>query len=103
MYVRPVKQSEGMTTALPDEELMAMVRDGSGEALGVLFERYQSPLFNFYSRLTADRPASEDLVQEVFVRILRYRRSYRVGTPFRAWMYQIARNARRDHVGKQRP
>ena len=89
-----------MTNTLPDEELMLQVREGVGEMLAVLFDRYQSPLFNFYRRLTGDRAVSEDLVQDVFFRILKYRQSYRPGTPFRAWMYQIARNARLDHVRK---
>src|SRR5271170_5340263 len=92
-----------MATLIPDEELMLQVREGGGEMLGDLFDRYQTPLFNYYAKLTGDRGISEDLVQEVFLRILKYRRSYRPGTPFRAWMYQIARNARLDHVRKQRP
>jgi RNA polymerase sigma-70 factor (ECF subfamily) len=87
-------------TLAPDEDLMLQVRDGAGEMLGVLFDRYQAPLYNFYSKLTGDRTLSEDLVQEVFLRILKYRRSYRPGTPFRAWIYQIARNARVDHFRK---
>ncbi|HLZ50372.1 MAG TPA: RNA polymerase sigma factor [Candidatus Acidoferrum sp.] len=84
----------------PDEELMLEVRDGTGETLGVLFDRYHRPLYNFYSKLTGDRTLSEDLVQEVFLRILKYRQSYQPGTPFRAWIYQIARNARVDHYRK---
>lgn len=87
-------------TLAPDEDLMLQVRDGAGEMLGVLFDRYQAPLFNFYSKLTGNRTLSEDLVQEVFLRILKYRQSYRPGTPFRAWIYQIARNARIDHFRK---
>ena len=81
---------------------MLQVRDGAGEMLGVLFDRYQAPLFNFYSRLTGDRALSEDLVQEVFLRILKYRQSYQ-GTHFRAWIFQIARNARVDHFRKFPP
>jgi RNA polymerase sigma-70 factor, ECF subfamily len=88
---------------MPDEELMAQVRSGVGEMLGVLFDRYHVPLFNFYLKLSGDRSLSEDLVQEVFFRILKYRHSYRVDTPFRAWMYQIARNARLDHLRRRRP
>jgi RNA polymerase sigma-70 factor (ECF subfamily) len=88
---------------MSDEELMAQVRNGIGEMLGVLFERYHVPLFNFYLRLTGDRAVSEDLVQEVFFRILKYRHSYRTDTAFRAWMYQIARNARLDHLRRRRP
>jgi RNA polymerase sigma factor (sigma-70 family) len=90
-------------TLAPDEDLMLQVRDGAGETLGVLFDRYQTPLFNFYSKLTGDPTLSEDLVQEVFLRILKYRQSYRPGTPFRAWIYQIARNARIDHSRKFPP
>jgi RNA polymerase sigma-70 factor, ECF subfamily len=84
----------------PDEDLMLAVRNGAGETLGVLFDRYQTPLYNFYAKLTGDRTLSEDLVQEVFLRILKYSRSYQPGTPFRAWIYQIARNARVDHYRK---
>lgn len=82
---------------------MLQVRNGVGEMLGLLFERYQVPLFNFYCKLTGDRAMSEDLVQEVFFRILKYRHSYRPETGFRAWMYQIARNARVDHLRRKRP
>lgn len=92
-----------MTNPLPDEELMSQVRSGAGEMLGVLFDRYQMPLFNFFYKMTGSRTASEDLVQEVFFRILKYRQSYQQGTPFRAWMYRIARNARVDLFRKQRP
>src|SRR5437763_8148003 len=92
-----------MKNSLPDEELMFQVRNGVAEMLGVLFDRYQSPLFNFYCKLTGDRTASEDLVQDVFYRILKYRHTYQPGTSFRTWMYQIARNARLDLIRRQRP
>jgi len=92
-----------MKNSLPDEELMFLVRNGVVEMLGVLFDRYQSPLFNFYCKLTGDRSASEDLVQEVFYRILKYRKSYQSGMSFRSWMYQIARNARLDQARRQKP
>jgi len=82
---------------------MFLVRNGVVEMLGVLFDRYQSPLFNFYCKLTGDRSASEDLVQEVFYRILKYRKSYQSGMSFRSWMYQIARNARLDQARRQKP
>jgi len=82
---------------------MLQVRNGEVEMLGVLFDRYQAPLHNFYLKMTRDRTVSEDLVQEVFLRILRYRQTYRPGTTFRTWMYQIARNTRLDQVRKTRP
>jgi RNA polymerase sigma factor (sigma-70 family) len=91
-----------MSRPVTDEEVMMLVRGGAGDMLGVLFDRYQMPLFSFYSKLTGDRAASEDLVQEVFVRILKYGRSYRPGTAFRPWIYKIARNAHADQMRKRR-
>jgi RNA polymerase sigma-70 factor (ECF subfamily) len=92
-----------MTQWLPDEELMLQVRNGAEQGLGVLFDRYQQPLFNFYAKLTGNPGLSEDLVQEVFLRVLKYRHTYTPQSSFRAWVYQIARNTRVDHYRKQRP
>lgn len=84
-----------------DDHLMTRVQEGDVGQLGVLFERYHVPLYSFFVRLTGDRMVSEDLVQEVFLRMLKYRHTYR-GGQFTAWMYQIARNARGDHYRKWR-
>ncbi len=83
-----------------DQSLMLAVRDGDVEKLGILFERYHALLFNFLLRLTGSRHMSEDLVQEVFVRLLKYRHTYRGESQFTTWMFQIARNARIDYFRK---
>jgi RNA polymerase sigma-70 factor (ECF subfamily) len=85
-----------------DNELMEDVRDGRVERLAVLFERYQIPLYNFFLRLTGNRAASEDLVQEVFMRVLKYRAGYLSESRFNVWLFQIARNAHVDHLRKQK-
>jgi RNA polymerase sigma-70 factor, ECF subfamily len=85
-----------------DDRLMTAVQAGDVSRLGVLFERHHRALFNFFLRLTGDRPASEDMVQDVFMRMLKYRATYRPGSQFRTWMYHLARNVRIDRV-KARP
>lgn len=85
-----------------DNELMEQVRDGRVEKLAVLFERYQTMLYNFFLRLTGDRAASEDLVQEVFMRVLKYRAGYMGDSRFNVWLFQIARNAHVDHLRKRK-
>jgi RNA polymerase sigma-70 factor, ECF subfamily len=85
-----------------DNDLMEQVRDGKVEKLAILFERNQVMLYNFFLRLTGDRAASEDLVQEVFIRILKYRAGYQGESRFAVWMFQIARNAHIDHLRKQK-
>jgi RNA polymerase sigma-70 factor, ECF subfamily len=84
-----------------DESLMLSVRNGDVDQFAVLFERHHDRLFSFFYRMTADPPASEDLTQEVFVRMLKYRGSFGKNSEFRAWMYQIARNVRADHFRKR--
>jgi len=80
---------------------MSQVRGGAGEMLGTLFDRYHGKLFSYFVRLTGDRALAEDLVQDVFYRILKRRHTYRPGSPFRPWMYQIARNARNDNFRRR--
>ena len=82
---------------------MTAVRSGDLGKLGVLFERYHAPLFDFLARVTGDRTAAEDLVQDIFVRILRYRATFRDGGSFETWLYRIARNARADYFRHRRP
>ena len=85
-----------------DEQAMQDVRDGEVGRLELLFERHHRSLLHYFLHLTGDRSASEDLVQEVFFRILKYRQTYRPETSFRAWMFQIGRNAFLDHTGRQK-
>jgi RNA polymerase sigma-70 factor (ECF subfamily) len=84
----------------PDGRLMEEVRDGRVEKLAILFERHHIMLYNFFLRLTGNRTLSEDLVQDVFFRILKYRKTYLGQSKFSVWMYQIARNAHVDHLRK---
>lgn len=86
-----------------DIRLMVEVRDGKVEKLAILFERHHIMLYNFFLRLTGNRNVSEDLVQDVFFRILKYRKTFKGQNKFTVWMYQIARNAHVDYLRKQRP
>ncbi len=84
-----------------DETLMAQVRGGDLRKLALLFERHHRALYNFFVHMTGSRDFSEDLVQEVFFRILRYRHTYDESRPFAAWLYQIARNVKLEGARKR--
>jgi RNA polymerase sigma-70 factor (ECF subfamily) len=79
-----------------DSQLMGRVRDGDVALLGELFERHHQRLFHFFLRLARSRQAAEDLVQEVFVRMLKYRHTFRTESEFVPWMFALARNAAVD-------
>jgi len=85
-----------------DRTLMEGVKNGELSLLGELFERHHPSLFNFFRRLVRNRSIAEDLVQEVFVRMLKYRHTFRAGGEFVPWMYALARNAATDHF-RSRP
>jgi len=73
------------------------VRDGEVDELGILFERHHARVYSFCLRMTGDRETAGDMVQETFVRMLKYRETYREQGAFRAWMYRLARNVCVDH------
>ena len=84
-----------------DSELMRAVREGELSQLGLLFDRYHLALFEFLNRMTGNRQAAEDLVQEVFLRVLKYRATFREGASFETWVFRIARNARADYFSRR--
>lgn len=85
-----------------DNEIMFQVKDGDLDQLGQLFGRHNVKLYNFFLCMTNDRAASEDLVQEVFLRILKFRHTYKGKGSFLSWMYQVARNVAIDSYRKTR-
>ncbi len=80
-----------------DHDIMLAVRNGEMEKLGVLFQRHSKHLYNFFRMGIGNRDVSEDLVQDVFLRMLKYRHTYRDNARFPVWMFTIARNVRTDY------
>jgi RNA polymerase sigma-70 factor, ECF subfamily len=50
------------------------------------------PLYNFAMYLTKKPAEADDLVQETFLRALRFSHRFQPGTHIRAWLFQIMRN-----------
>jgi RNA polymerase sigma-70 factor (ECF subfamily) len=87
---------------MTDEMIMEAVKNGDLKQASLLFERYHKPIYNFLARMTMDRALAEDLTQNVFLRIIKYKGSYREGLRFQSWIYQVARNIFSDHYQKQK-
>jgi RNA polymerase sigma-70 factor (ECF subfamily) len=87
---------------MSDEMIMEAVKNGDLQQASLLFERYHKPVFNFLARMCMDRDVAEDLTQNVFLRMIRYKNSYREGNKFQSWIYQIARNVFSDHYQKEK-
>jgi len=79
---------------------MLRVKAGDLDRMGLLFQRHYRALYGFLFHMTYQREASEDMVQTVFYKMLRYRGSFTGEGEFVAWMYQIARNVLKDNAKK---
>lgn len=87
---------------LTDNAIMHRIKTGDLEKMGLLFERHHRPLYGFLFHMTYNREGSEDMVQTVFYKMLKYRHTFTGDGEFVAWMYQIARNVLKDSY-KKRP
>ena len=84
--------------AVSDEQLIEWVANGDSSCLGTLFERHHRSVYQYCRQMTRSSTQAEDLVQEVFLRILRKAGQFRQDGSFKAWMFRIARNITLTHV-----
>jgi RNA polymerase sigma-70 factor (ECF subfamily) len=82
---------------------MTRVIAGEIDKLGILYEKYKKPLYAYFFRLTGgDSHTSEDLVHNVFYRVIRYKTSFRGQGSFASWLFRIAHNSGIDYNKKNR-
>ncbi len=76
----------------PGVRWMLAYQAGDEDAFDRLVERYSPQVWALLSRFLGPRGAREDLVQEVFLRVIRSRERYRPTARFSTWLYRIAYN-----------
>jgi len=83
-----------------DEVLMMRFQAGDRAAFAGLVRRHKTAIYNFILRLVRSTSAAEDLVQDVFVRIVQSAVDFKHESRFTTWAYAIARNICIDHLRK---
>jgi RNA polymerase sigma-70 factor (ECF subfamily) len=73
-----------------DAELMLRVRDGDTTSFALLLERHRAPVVHFLYRMVQNQAVSEELAQEVFLRVYRSRATYEPTAKFTTWLFRIA-------------
>ncbi|SDQ18504.1 RNA polymerase sigma factor [Flagellimonas zhangzhouensis] len=81
---------------LSDEMIMQKVSEGNLDLLKVLFDRHHKHVYNFLYKMSGDQMLAEDLTQDVFYKLIKYRNSYNNGS-FLSWLFTIARNNLKTH------
>src|SRR5688572_17695146 len=80
---------------------MRQVRGGRTVALATLFERHHTRVYGYCLRMTGTRSAAEDLVQDVFMKMLKYKATFKDDSELVPWMFGIARNSCLAHLKRR--
>ncbi len=87
---------------MTDEALMLAVKNEDLDKAAILYERYKKKLYNFFLyKNNGDKEKSEDSVQQVFYRMIKYRQSYKEENNFKVWIYTIAWNIQHQDYKQQ--
>lgn len=82
--------------------LIKRSKEGDEGAMEKIYERYKRPFFNLAFRYTFDRLAAEDLLQDIFIKILSHLEEVDREETFVAWMYRIAINTCYSYLRSRR-
>jgi RNA polymerase sigma-70 factor, ECF subfamily len=101
----PVRQPEiddPTRAELADEELLRLIASGYGEALAVLYRRYQDMVFRFALHMGVSEPAAEDITQDTFLAVARGAKPHPDGdAKFSTYLYGIVRNLTRRRIRRE--
>ena len=75
-----------------EQELLTMIAAGSEAAFSRLFQFYRNKLYSFIYRISGDRQLSEDVVQEVFLKIWQNRTGLNHIRGFDSYLFRMAHN-----------
>jgi RNA polymerase sigma-70 factor (ECF subfamily) len=98
MTIHPLPQ----ITPQEEASLVELARQGDHAAFGSLVEPWRKPLFGYIYRMVVLRQDAEDLLQDVFVRVLENIREYRGEARFKSWLFGIATHVCLDHLRHQK-
>jgi RNA polymerase sigma-70 factor (ECF subfamily) len=73
-----------------DAQLMLRVREGDDTSFALLLGRHRGPVVHFLFRMVQNQAVSEELAQEVFLRVYRSRATYEPTAKFTTWLFRIA-------------
>lgn len=84
--------------------LAERLKVGDSQAGAVIFDHFFSQIYRFLLARLGHRETAQDLVQEVFLKVVRNIQSFNPSAgDFTPWIWQIARNTLIDHFRQKKP
>ena len=87
-----------MSLAQPDPAILRKAQQGDERAFSIILRTYETPVYNYVLRLTGDKALSEDLTQEVFLRVFQGLPRFSLRCKFTTWLFQVTKNRVLDEL-----
>lgn len=88
---------------LEDEEAMIRFQNGDAGAFDILLHRHSTGVLRFIMNMTAvSKSNAEDLLQEIFIKVIEKRKQYNPNKKFTTWLYTITKNRCIDYLKAER-
>ena len=85
-----------------DDKLMDQISSGQEAAFRLLFQRWESPLFRFFWRMTGSKDDACDLCQDTFAIVYSKASTYKQEDKFKSWLFRIAGNSARNFLRRRK-
>ncbi len=85
-----------------DQKLIADYLAGDEKSLEVLIHRYLKPIYSFVYRYVGNKQETEDITQEVFVKVWRNLKKFNRQKSFKTWIFSIPKNTSIDCFKKKK-
>jgi RNA polymerase sigma-70 factor (ECF subfamily) len=95
--IKAMKKQASAQSDTPDEALMLAYGQGDFSAFETLYKRHKDGVFRYLLRQGLCPSIAEELLQDIWSKVINARQSYSVSAKFCTWLYRIARNRVIDH------
>ena len=106
MIIKTPKKGNGVLTdiaVIEESSLITQAQQGNRDAFADLVCRHRAGVVNVVYRMCGDASLAEDAAQVAFIRAWQNLPKFQPRAPFRGWLYQIALNAARDMLRREKP
>lgn len=77
-------------TQRSDEQLMLDFANADAKAFEILYARHKNAVYRYYLRHVSNESTSQELFQDLWMKIIKSKSSYQVKATFKTWLYTLA-------------
>jgi RNA polymerase sigma-70 factor (ECF subfamily) len=98
-------KNQGMDVSMniSDESLMLLYQQGDQASFEALYSKYKDVLYRYFLKHCSDRQQSEELYQEVWIKLINSAARYKPKAKFKTYLFTIAHNTLVDFYRKAKP